>query len=126
MPNAALRQCTHPGCGVLVEAGRCGRHKRNDQKAQDQARGNSTERGYGYRWQKASKGFLRAHPLCQCSECDDGRIRVRIATVVDHKKPHRGDMTLFWDSSNWQSMTKECHDKKTAREDGGFRNKITG
>jgi len=45
---------------------------------------------------------------------------VRAATVVDHKVPHRGDQVLMWDQNNWQSMAKECHDKKTAREDGGF------
>jgi len=31
-------------------------------------------------------------------------------------------MRLFWDNTNWQSMAKECHDKKTATEDGGFGN----
>lgn len=45
---------------------------------------------------------------------------VRAASVVDHRRPHRGDMKLFWDRNNWQSMAKECHDRKTAREDGGF------
>jgi 5-methylcytosine-specific restriction protein A len=29
-------------------------------------------------------------------------------------------MALFWDNTNWQAMAKECHDAKTAREDGGF------
>lgn len=57
-----------------------------------------------------------------CDECDEGRKRLVPASVVDHRIPHRGDMTLFWDSSNWQSMAKTCHDKKTAREDGGFGN----
>lgn len=65
---------------------------------------------------------MRAHPLCQCPECDDGRIRVTIATVVDHRIPHRGDMTRFWDRANWQAMAKGCHDAKTARENEGFGN----
>jgi 5-methylcytosine-specific restriction endonuclease McrA len=77
----------------------------------------STERGYTYRWQQASKAFLGVHPLCQCPDCDDGRKRVTLATVVDHIIPHRGDMVLFWDSEhNWQSMSKPCHDRKTQRE----------
>lgn len=42
------------------------------------------------------------------------------ATIVDHKVPHKGDKALFWDSTNWQSLCKPCHDRKTAREDGGF------
>jgi 5-methylcytosine-specific restriction protein A len=40
--------------------------------------------------------------------------------VTDHRTPHRGDHTLFWDPTNWQPMSKACHDVKTAKEDGGF------
>lgn len=73
-------------------------------------------RGYTYRWQKASREFLLEHPLCQCLDCDEGRKRITVATVVDHKVPHRGDMVVFWDTSNWQAMAKACHDRKTQRE----------
>lgn len=97
-------------------SGRCQLHRR---KAEAQ-RGSASARGYGTAWQKASKAFLRAHPLCQCSECDEGRKRVTAAQVVDHIVPHRGDQALFWDRTNWQSMAKRCHDRKTATEDGGF------
>ena len=79
----------------------------------------SAQRGYGYAWQKARAGHLANSPLCVMCERDG---RVTLATVVDHSTPHRGDMKLFWDSSNWQALSKECHDKKTAREDGGFGN----
>lgn len=30
--------------------------------------------------------------------------------LVDHIDPHRGDMKKFWDSANWQSLCKTCHD----------------
>jgi 5-methylcytosine-specific restriction enzyme A len=76
----------------------------------------STARGYGYRWQQASKRFLAEHPLCQCPDCDEGRKRVTAAGVVDHHIAHRGDMTLFWDVDNWRAMAKACHDRKTQRE----------
>ena len=82
----------------------------------------ANERGYTYRWQKASKAFLRAHPLCQCPDCDEGRIRATLSQVVDHHIPHRGDLELFWDQSNWRALAKPCHDSKTAREDHGFGN----
>jgi 5-methylcytosine-specific restriction endonuclease McrA len=71
---------------------------------------------YTYRWQKASKAFLREHPLCQCPDCDEGRLRVTPSNVVDHHVPHRGDPVLFWDRSNWRAMAKACHDRKTQRE----------
>ena len=40
--------------------------------------------------------------------------------MVDHIEPHKRDQRLFWDTSNWQSMCKPCHDSKTATRDGGF------
>jgi 5-methylcytosine-specific restriction enzyme A len=81
----------------------------------------STARGYTYEWQQASKAFLHAHPLCQCPDCMEGEKRVTAATVVDHHIPHRGDMTLFWDRSNWRAMAKACHDLKTQQETAGLR-----
>lgn len=75
---------------------------------------------YDHRWRRAAKLFLMEHPLCQCHECKAGELQVTVATVVDHIVPHRGNRALFWDRSNWQSMAKPCHDKKTATEDGGF------
>lgn len=76
----------------------------------------STQRGYTYKWQQASKAFLAKHPLCQCPDCDEGRKRVTASTVVDHDPPHRGDMERFWDRSTWRAMSKPCHDAKTQRE----------
>ncbi|MDY1142989.1 HNH endonuclease signature motif containing protein [Pseudomonas aeruginosa] len=82
---------------------------------------NSTQRGYGYRWQQARARFLAMHPLCRsCSEAGD----VVEATEVDHIIPHRGDMELFWQESNWMALCKVCHSKKTATEDGGFGNSM--
>jgi len=72
----------------------------------------SAKRGYGYKWQKAREGYLRSHPLCiRCK--DNGRVEP--ATVVDHKVPHKNDMKLFWDKSNWQPLCKHCHDSYKQR-----------
>jgi 5-methylcytosine-specific restriction protein A len=70
---------------------------------------------YGRRWKKASRAFLVEHPLCQCPACQEGSVRVRAATVVDHKTPHRGDIELFWDPLNWQALAKDCHDSYKQR-----------
>lgn len=75
-------------------------------------RGTSAQRGYGGRWQKARATWLRAHPLCKM-HADMGQVVA--ATVVDHIEPHRGDMKLFWDTSNWQSLCKACHDRHKQR-----------
>lgn len=121
MPISAPRPCKQPGCRLLTVSGAyCEAHAKVKQKQVEAKRESSTQRGYGYRWQQVSKGFLNAHPLCQCEYCKEGALQLKPATVVDHKIPHRGDMALFWDRDNWQSMAKECHDRKTATEDGGF------
>ena len=74
----------------------------------------STQRGYGYKWQQARVGFLSKHPLC-CM-CEAGG-RYVPATVVDHRTPHRGDMALFWDSGNWQSLCATCHSSAKQRDE---------
>ena len=75
-------------------------------------RESAAKRGYGYKWQKARDAYLKKHPLCVDHE---RRGYVEPATVVDHIIPHSGDMTLFWDSSNWQSLCKVCHDSHKQR-----------
>ena len=54
------------------------------------------------------------------SRIEKGEIYTR-ATVVDHIRPHKGNRELFWDRTNWQSLCKQCHDRKTLTEDMGGR-----
>ena len=117
MPTKKLvKPCAYPGCPTLHRGGLyCAKHI----KKVGGIRAKTAEMGYGGEWRKARAKFLRAHPYCVCADCKAaGRRR---ATVVDHIIPHRGDMTLFWDQTNWQAMASPCHNKKTFREDGGFR-----
>lgn len=85
----------------------------------EKPRESSTARGYGYKWQQARAGYLAKHPLC--IKCQ-ARGLVVAATDVDHIEPHKGDMAVFWDRSNWQALCGPCHSTKTASEDGGFGN----
>lgn len=62
------------------------------------------------RWKHRRAAFIAEHPLCEpCSKMG----RVTATTVVNHRKPHKGDETLFWDEGNWQPMCKPCHDGPT-------------
>lgn len=63
---------------------------------------------------RKAKLILEKHPLCESCKRNGKYVQ---AAVVDHIKPHRGDSKLFWDKSNWQSLCKSCHDKKTGNED---------
>lgn len=86
----------------------------------------STQRGYGYKWQKARAAHLAIKPFCvyclRQAGIDDSSDNVAIglacaarglalplANVVDHIVPHRGDKWLFWARTNWQSLCKFHH-----------------
>jgi 5-methylcytosine-specific restriction endonuclease McrA len=71
-------------------------------------------RPYSYRWSKARTRYLAAHPLCVRCEA---RGHVAQANVVDHIVPHKGDLKLFWDPNNWQSLCKPCHDGAKQQEE---------
>ena len=118
MAQRPRRPCGKIGCPELVEGGTkyCDKHIK-DARSYDKQRGTAAERGYGARWQKARLEYLQQHPLCvTCLSGGD----ICPATVVDHKKPHKGDKVLFWDVSNWQSLCLTHHSIKSAKEDGGF------
>lgn len=114
MPTRPKHPCAQPGCPNLCESGQkyCADHK----KLHPEYTRSASARGYTYRWAKASKAYLRAHPLCAAC-LKKTPPRYTRATVVDHIVPHRGDPVLFWDQSNWQPLCKHCHDVKTARYD---------
>ena len=109
MPKKALKPCKHPGCPNLTDGLYCAEHQ-----SLHPDRPSAAKRGYGSKWQRLSKAYLRRHPLCVRCKAQG---RFTAATVVDHVIPHRGDPHLMWDESNWQALCKPCHDRKTGNED---------
>lgn len=78
----------------------------------DRWRGSAASRGYDAQWRKFRKAWLDANPLCvECRKAG----RDTLATDVDHIVPHRGDMELFWQEGNHQSLCGRCHKAKSAR-----------
>ena len=63
------------------------------------------------RWRRLRKIILARDPICVVCERSP-------ATVADHKKDHKGDISLFYDPENLRGVCKECHDKKTGRTQG--------
>lgn len=61
----------------------------------------TAERGYGSKWQRESREWLKRHPTCvYCgarSEC------------VDHVQDHKGDQRLFWNRNNWAPCCMQCN-----------------
>lgn len=59
------------------------------------------------RWRGLRERQLSVQPLCEfCLRTED----ITAAEVVDHIKPHKGDVELFHDPNNLQSLCKHHHD----------------
>jgi 5-methylcytosine-specific restriction enzyme A len=72
---------------------------------------------YGRKWKAARAEFLRLNPWC--AFCARRGVHTR-ATVVDHIRPHKGNLSLFWSRGNWQPLCGPCHDgAKQAEERTG-------
>jgi 5-methylcytosine-specific restriction protein A len=96
------------------------RDKRYPVKRRRQAGPSSAKRGYDRRWRKLRAMHLVSEPLCRTCLANGKPVG---ANVVDHIIPHEGQADpLFWDPENLQSLCVRCHNRKTAREDGGFGN----
>lgn len=105
MPSRRLRYCLRHGCSALVEEGYCSAHS---------ARPNADVRKFynTARWRRLREDMFQADPFCV--DCrDEGQTRPW--TDLDHERPHRGDLTLFWDESNLRGRCHEHHAAKTGR-----------
>ena len=118
MPTAPKKPCARPGCAALVDAGFC--PSCSSKGFGKDSRPSAAVRGYGHRWQKASKAYLRQHPLAVDIFKNHGG-RLYRAECVDHITPVTGpDDPNFWRVSNWQGLTLADHSAKTVLEDGGL------
>lgn len=107
-------------CGHRVPAGtRCPCAVKRA-KASEAKRPSASARGYTSSWSKESKAFLAmpGNERCACG-CR------RVANMVDHRIAPKGDMTLFWDRSNWQPMNLDCNRRKAIASEGGFGRPVT-
>lgn len=111
MPVKPQTPCRKPGCSLLWP---CPVHEPEFRRAKDEGRATAKARGYDARWGKVRKAVLSEEPFC--------RLCSRPSEVVDHVLPMRKGGHRF-ERSNLQALCKSCHDKKTAREDGGFGNR---
>jgi 5-methylcytosine-specific restriction protein A len=105
MPIRAPRICV---CGNLIAGSAVCICRQRAKAVADKRRPSATARGYDGKWQRESNAYL-AQPENRLCACACGRV----ADMVDHIIPHRGDMKLFWRRSNWQPMAASpCHNSR--------------
>ena len=90
----------------------CEVHAKQVQVAYDKQRGSAASRGYGPRWQRFRRMYLRRHPYC--TDPYGVHTELVLATEVDHIIPRRQGGSD--DESNLQALCKPCHSRKTAME----------
>jgi 5-methylcytosine-specific restriction protein A len=93
-----------------------------DEKARDKDRSNSQPWRAWYKtaeWQKLRREvFARDHYTCQrTGELCIGRANQPNSPICNHKVPHRGDASLFWDINNLETVTKAAHDSIIQKEE---------
>lgn len=80
-------------------------------RANEQTRGNPTERGYDSDWRRLRRAKIAANPICELRTHCMGNV----ASEVHHVIPIRArpDLRLEW--SNLRSTCKPCHSSLTRR-----------
>ncbi len=74
-------------------------------------------------WKRLRQYQLSMQPLCEyCLVVEE----ITAATVVDHIKAHKGDIDLFHDPLNLQSLCKHHHDSAKQMIDAGKKVAIIG
>lgn len=77
----------------------------------------SSSRGYGAEWRKIRKRVMdRDCGLCQCDQCQGGKLKITVATEVDHITPKAQGGTDA--ESNLRAVSHECHVRITAEQQG--------
>ena len=109
MNQGTLHECRHPRCGnYAIKGGVCFEHRAlYTQQVAGPPGSNLKPSNSRFRWMRAA--YLMRNPICAC--CHQAA-----AHDLDHIRPHRGNVALFWDQTNWQGLCVRCHRQKTARE----------
>jgi 5-methylcytosine-specific restriction protein A len=100
-----MQYCTQPCCGVVVEKGRCLKHRVRENH--DVRKWYRTQR-----WIRLRTVVLAEEPLCM--DCLDAG-RTTPATEVHHIRKHMGDEGLFYGRHNLRGLCKSCHSTHTQR-----------
>lgn len=67
-------------------------------------------------WRRLRLAQLAQEPLCHM--CEELGV-VTTANTVDHRKPHKGDLAMFFDPGNLASLCPSCHSRHKQRIERG-------
>lgn len=97
------------------------------QRAYEEGRPSSAERGYDTRWRITRAAFLEDHPMCECDDCLKlPAWRRPEATDVDHRDGLGPLGARGHDPTNLRAMTHGHHSRRTAADQPGGWNRRRG
>ncbi len=101
--------CNVPGCPTISDTPRCPAHM----LAAERTRGSAHQRGYGTKWQRTRRRYLRANPICCEPDC------LRLATDVDHIDALGPLGPNGHNPDNLRAYCHSHHSQRTARDSPG-------
>jgi 5-methylcytosine-specific restriction protein A len=109
MNDKPIKLCHHGNCNsITVRGNYCLDHQRVNKSIEYRP---EYRRLYASKvWKQLRKIILTNNPMCVHCLNDD---TITIATDVDHIIDHKGNVKLFYDINNLQSLCHNCHSKKT-------------
>jgi 5-methylcytosine-specific restriction protein A len=109
MPYASPRPCRRSGCPELVtgKSGFCEKHRKEDNRIYNAQRPESHKLYATPRWVRLRNAILDQNPFC--NRCNG------FADLVHHKRPHDGDVALFFDLDNLEPLCRRCHEREHKR-----------
>lgn len=107
MALAAFRFCGRHGCHMVVRGRFCQSHQ---PRAVDRPLADVRKLYHTARWRRLRARKFADDPRCVACLAEG---RAEPWTDLDHVRPHRGDLVLFWDDGNLQGLCAAHHRAKT-------------
>jgi 5-methylcytosine-specific restriction protein A len=110
-PYAALRPCSHPGCGQLVDSsakrGKCEKHRLREQREYDAQRPPALVAFYHSReWRALRRQVFHEEPFCVLCQA---RGLVALTQQIDHILSVKTHWELRLVRSNCRGLCLSCH-----------------
>jgi 5-methylcytosine-specific restriction protein A len=107
IPRKLKHPCAFSGCPALTDGRFCDQHKQTENRRYNKyQRHPGNAKRYGKDWNRISKAYRQAHPLCELCEAVG---RIVPAECVHHKRKVADGGGN--ERSNLQSLCQACHAK---------------